>query len=156
MRRWHWQIDQLEQGPDYVFKMTFLCSDSARLHQLVREHLPPHYVTSDIEPRPARFSQAAAFSGYVDAVTYARCRAMQTSGIRQSIYHYGQIEVIDHEVHIRHVLAGGMYDESGLILSLLRAPELTLTYWHVAFAGYQWGDVASGRCATTLLEYLDA
>ena len=154
MRRWHWRIDELEQGPDYVFMMEFMRADSMRLRELVEQHLPAQYVRNDLEPKPPRYANARSYSSYLDTDTYQKLRAIHASGIRQSIWFHGQIDVVDHVLHIRHVLAGGMYDETELISVLTRAPELTLVYWHVAYAGYEWGDVASGRSTKELFEYL--
>jgi hypothetical protein len=152
-KRWHWQIDELGQGPDYVFKMEF-APPAETLHALVARQLPRSYVTNDLAPRPPRFGHAASYSAYVDRNTYAQLRAMQISGVQKSLWFHGRIEVVDHRIIIRHVLAGGMYDETELILSLARSPELTLTSWQIAYAGYEWGDVAAGASAAELLEYL--
>lgn len=153
-RRWHWQIEELGAGPDYVLKLTFDAATTERLHALVKQHLPPDYVANDITPKPARHAPARLYSGYVDRRTYETLQAALTSAEPRSSWFYGEIEVVDNQVTVRHVLAGGMYDESDLIGMLATTPDLTLTSWHVAFAGYEWGDVASGGGAAELLDYL--
>ena len=151
LRRWHWQIDELEAGPDYVLRMEFAPADAPMLHALVRDHLPSQYVQNDVTPRPRRYESATSYAGYVDKNTYELMQAKHPH-----IWLYGEIEVIDHRMMVRHVLAGGMYDETALVVTLARCPSLTLTSWLVAFAGYEWGVVASGSTAAGLLEDLEA
>ena len=155
-RSWFWQIEEIGNGPNYFFYATFDKSDAERLPILVRQHLPSIYVYTEegFFPGNAHFSDCVVYERYCDQHTYDRALQMKKSGIQESIYYYAEIQVCDHQLFIDHVLSGGIYDDTALVIALAQSPDLTLNEWKVGYNGYSWGEVARGASSLSLLAYL--
>lgn len=156
MREWFWQIEELRQGPDYVFLATFAPHQAQRLAQLVRQHVPPGFVPNTNFINPQRRDPCMVYASYLDQHTHERLVAMRANQTVENVYYSGEIEVRDHQLVIANILAGGPYGETPLLIALAQAPDLTLQEWVVGYNGYAWGEVARGNNAASLLTYLHA
>jgi hypothetical protein len=153
-REWFWQIQDMGQGPDFVFIATFVSSDADRLAAVVRDNLSPGFVDNkDFIDSPRR-SDSRIYDNYVDQHTHNRFVSRQEHGEQESIWYYGEIEVRDHQLMIQEVLAGGIYGGTSLIIAVSQSPNLMMKEWKVAYNGYSWGEVAQGSSALSLLDYL--
>jgi hypothetical protein len=155
-RNWFWQIEEMGNGPDYFFCATFDKSDTEHLAALVRQHLPSIYVqnTEQVFPGKAHCSGCTVYESYCDQHTYDRALQMKQSGRQESIYYYAEIQVCDHQLCIDHVLSGGIYDDTALVIALAQSSDLTLNEWTIGYKGYSSGEVARGTSALSLLAYL--
>jgi hypothetical protein len=153
-RSWFWQIEEMGQGPDYVFIATFAESDAERLAAIAHRHLPSSYVYNSDFIHSERCRDCKVYASYLDRHTYDRLTQMKKSRKQENIYYSGEIEVCDRQFYIENVLAGGMYDETDLVIALAKAPDLTLQEWIVAYNGYSWGEIMRGLNAAELLAYL--
>ena len=152
-RTWHWQIDEIEEGPDYVFLASCASADAERLHAFVHKHLPDAYVENPSQ-RPKHRADAKLYSSYLDRSTQRRLHEMDQTGSRESIWHHGEIEVFDQHVSIKHMSAGGMFDDTDLVLRLAEARSLTMLSWIVGYSGYEWAEVARGASGFELATYI--
>jgi hypothetical protein len=153
-RDWFWQIQEMGQGPDYVFIATFDPSDAELLAEMVDHHLPPGFVHNQNFINSERRSSCVIYKNYLDQHTHERLVAMRKSGEQENIWYNGEIEVCNHQLIIENVLAGGIYGETKLVIAIAQSPDLRLQEWKVAYSGYSWGEVACGTSAASLLDYL--
>ena len=155
MRNWFWKIEEIRQGPDYIFIATFAEQDAENLARLVQQHLPPDFIEEDTQfIKPEWRGDCHYYHLYFDRHTYQRSQMMRENNTQENIWFYAEIEVADHELKLSNILAGINYGETPLLAALANSSELTLTNWKVVYAGYSVGDVASGSSASSLLEYL--
>lgn len=151
-RDWFWRIKAIGQGPDYVFIATFAQANAENLAKLVQRHLPHGHVYE--EDSVNHQYKCERYASYIDTYTHKRLMDMRENGKRENFYYYGEITVCDHNLTIQHVLSGGAYGGTDLILALAQSTELTLHEWKVAYNGYSWGEVAKGTTSEELIDYL--
>lgn len=154
MRDWFWKIEEIRQGPDYIFIATFAEEDAENLARLVQQHLPPNFVEDNQSIKPEWRGNSHHYHLYLDRHTYQRLQTMRENNTQENIWYYAEIEVCDHELKLSNILAAGNYGETPLLAALASSSELTLKNWKVVYAGYTVGDVASGSSASSLREYL--
>lgn len=156
-REWFWEIEQAGQGPDYIFTARFAAGEAEHLAGVVRAHLPPNFAPTPDFFDAQRRAAHTLYTHYLDQHTYDRLVAQQASASRENIWYYGEIEVCDHELTVRNILAGGRYGETGFILAVIQSAGLTVQAWQVAYGGDMGGgEIAQGSDAASLVAYLQA
>ena len=151
-RDWFWEIRAMGQGPDFHFLAEFEPSDAERLAAIVREQLPSGYRRNDDLDHLRGAS--GFYDCYIDQHTLDRLSLMRESGVEESIWYHGEVEVRDNQFFANIFLTGSGYGETDLIAALTQSSELSLRYWRVAYGGYSWAEVASGTTAAELWNYL--
>ncbi len=153
-REWFWQIQEMGQGPDFVFIATFAPSDVEQLAAVVRNNLPHGFIRNQDFMDSHSRGESKVYDSYLDQHTHNRLVSMQAHGAQESIWYYGHIEVRDHQLMVQEILAGGMYGGTSLIIAVAQSPNVMMQSWKVAYDGYSWGEVAQGTSASSLLDYL--
>lgn len=148
-RPWFWALEAGGHGPDWHFFAAF--ADADGLARAVSRGLSDAFVR-DVDFRDPG---DAAVRRYVDRHTFERLADQRTRGVFEPVYYHGEVRVTGGGLHMQHVLAGGLYDETGLLVSLLSQEDLGLGAWRVAYGGdFGAADVASGDGAAALRDYL--
>jgi hypothetical protein len=148
-RPWFWALEAGGHGPDWHFFAHF--ADAAGLLRAVTAGLSDAFVR-DVDFRDP---SDAAVRRYVDRHTFDRLTTQRTRGVFEPVYYHGEVRVADGWLHMQHVLSGALYDETGLLVSVLSLGGLGLGAWRVAYGGdFGAADVATGEGAATLRDYL--
>ncbi len=149
---WYWQIQALNQGPDYEFWAAVVPSEASDLADFIAHYLPPNFSKNPaalLRPGCTRYAQ------YVDQHTYDKLQA-QAKGDDAPVWLAALIEVCDHTLSIRNLLGGNDYGETPLLIHLAKSQTVNLQQWRVSYSGdgYQGGTMAQGDDARSLLAYL--
>ena len=149
---WYWQIQAMNQGPDYEFWAAVLPSEASQLADFIAHYLPPNFFQN---PAARPLPGYARYTQYVDQHTYDKLQA-QAQGEDNPVWLAALIEVCDHTLSIRNLLGGSDYGETPLLIHLAKSQEVTLQQWRVSYSGdgYKGGNVAQGNDARSLLAYL--
>lgn len=150
-RPWFWALAQAGHGPDWHFFARF--EDAPGLATAVSRGLSDGFVR-DVDFREPGGATPPHVRRYVDRHTAERVLEMRATGRTAPVWYSGEVTVASGTLHLVHVLAGDLYDETPLLVALSADPTLGLGAWQVCYGGDFAGEVAAGQGEATLREYL--